>query len=133
LWYNIVITMKNLYYIWTVVLIILTCNCTGIHKTLAPSSSSATDFPAKNWKYYSKAEDAGFNSKKLLKAKEQLALLDTTGLLVVVGGKILLEYGNVSEVSYVASIRKSILAIMYGKYVANNTIDLELVVPIEPP
>jgi CubicO group peptidase (beta-lactamase class C family) len=51
--------------------------------------------------------------------------IPTTGLLVVVGGRVLFEYGDVEEVSYLASVRKSILAMLYGNYVADGTIDLE--------
>lgn len=50
--------------------------------------------------------------------------LETTGMLVLQNGKILYEYGDIEEVSYIASCRKSILSILYGKYVENGTIDL---------
>ncbi|MDC8002503.1 DUF2306 domain-containing protein [Aureisphaera galaxeae] len=49
---------------------------------------------------------------------------ETTSMIVVENGKVVYEYGDVSEVSYNASVRKSILAILYGKYVSNGTIDL---------
>ena len=39
---------------------------------------------------------------------------NTTGLVVVDRGKMVLAFGDVSELSYVASVRKSILAILYG-------------------
>lgn len=50
--------------------------------------------------------------------------LETTGMLVLKDGKILYEYGDIKEVSYIASCRKSVLSILYGKYVENGTIDL---------
>lgn len=49
----------------------------------------------------------------------------TTGMLVLYDGKIVYEYGNIEEVSYIASCRKSVLSILYGKYVENETIDLK--------
>lgn len=49
---------------------------------------------------------------------------NTTGVLVVIDGKAVLEYGDIDELSYLASCRKSILAMLYGKYVENGTIDL---------
>jgi len=118
--------MKIWYFLYIVTLITVACNCTGLNKTLGRSTSKNAEFPGKNWGYYSKSEDTGFDSKKLLQVREKLTSLDTSGLLVVVGGKILLEYGDISETSTVASIRKSILAIMYGKYVANGIIELDL-------
>lgn len=47
-----------------------------------------------------------------------------TGLVIVHKGQIILEYGDVEQNSYIASCRKSILSILYGKYVENGTIDL---------
>jgi len=43
---------------------------------------------------------------------------------VAVGGRVLFEYGDQSHLSYLASVRKSVLAILYGKYVENETIPL---------
>ncbi len=50
--------------------------------------------------------------------------LETTGMLILQNGKILYKYGDIEEVSYIASCRKSVLSILYGKYVENGTIDL---------
>jgi CubicO group peptidase (beta-lactamase class C family) len=50
--------------------------------------------------------------------------LETTGMLILQNGKILYEYGDIEELGYNASVRKSILSILYGKYVENGTIDL---------
>lgn len=49
---------------------------------------------------------------------------ETTSMIVLENGKVVYEYGDVSEISYNASVRKSILAMLYGKYVENGTIDL---------
>ncbi|NRB62322.1 MAG: serine hydrolase [Saprospiraceae bacterium] len=51
--------------------------------------------------------------------------LETTGMIILKDGKILYEYGETEEVSFTASCRKSILSILYGKYVENGTIDLK--------
>ncbi len=48
----------------------------------------------------------------------------TTGMVVLYDGKMVYEYGDIAEVSYLASCRKSVLAMMYGKYVEDGTIDL---------
>ena len=44
--------------------------------------------------------------------------------MAVVGGRALYEYGDLTTVSYLASVRKSVLAMLFGKYVANGTIKL---------
>lgn len=83
-------------------------------------------FPGEEWEHYEKPEDAGYSSEKL---REMLGYIvestNTTGLMVVVSGKVLGQYGDVEELSYLASVRKSILAMLYGKYVENGTIKLE--------
>jgi len=48
-----------------------------------------------------------------------------TGLLIIHKGEIVLEYGDIEENSYIASCRKSILAMLFGKYVEKGTIDLD--------
>lgn len=44
--------------------------------------------------------------------------------MAVVGGRVLFEYGDVETVSYLASVRKSILSMLYGIYVERGVIDL---------
>ena len=71
-------------------------------------------------------ESAGFQKDKLEKvaeyAKEKTG---TTGLVVVVNGKIIYTYGDIKQVSYTASCRKSVLSMLYGKYVVDGTIKLD--------
>jgi CubicO group peptidase (beta-lactamase class C family) len=50
---------------------------------------------------------------------------NTTGLVVVDRGRVVYRYGDLEELSYVASVRKSILAMLYGSWVENGTIKLE--------
>lgn len=47
-----------------------------------------------------------------------------TGVMVVVGGEQIYSFGALDRLSYIASCRKSVLAMLYGKYVENGTIDL---------
>lgn len=49
----------------------------------------------------------------------------TTAMLVSSGGRLLFEYGDTSAVSFIASARKSVLAMLYGRYVENGTIRLD--------
>ena len=50
--------------------------------------------------------------------------MGTTGLMIIVHGRVAFQYGDVKEVSYIASCRKSVLSMMYGNYVANGKIKL---------
>lgn len=82
-------------------------------------------FPQKEWQTVERPESAGFSSKRLDAVRAWTASLDTTAIMVVVGGRALFTYGDVTHVSYLASGRKSVLSLLYGKYVENGTIKLE--------
>lgn len=48
-----------------------------------------------------------------------------TGLVIAHRGKLVHVYGDIEDNSYIASCRKSVLAMIYGKYVLNGQIDLD--------
>lgn len=54
-----------------------------------------------------------------------LETLETTGFMVVIRGRVACEYGDLAEVSYIASVRKSVLSMLYGPGVAAGSIRLE--------
>ena len=63
-------------------------------------------------------ESVGFQKDKLEKVAEYATEnTGTTGLVVVVNGKIIYTYGDIKQVSYTASCRKSVLSMLYGKYI----------------
>lgn len=49
---------------------------------------------------------------------------ETTGLIVLIDGEVVYEYGDLQVVSYIASCRKSVLSMLYGKYVMDESMDL---------
>ena len=81
-------------------------------------------FPGKSWERIGKPESVGYSSERLQALRAWVASLDTTAMIVSVGGRSLFEYGDLTHQSYLASVRKSVLAIIYGKYVENGTIPL---------
>jgi CubicO group peptidase (beta-lactamase class C family) len=82
-------------------------------------------FPGREWARIERPESVGYSSARLRALGEWVESLDTTAMMVVVGGRSLFEYGDLSHLSYLASVRKSVLAILYGKYVENGTIRLD--------
>jgi len=91
----------------------------------APAQSKAPAYPGKEWERIEKPEAVGYSSARLQALRGWLQALDTTALLVSIGGRSLFEYGDLTHLSYLASVRKSVLAILYGKYVENGTIKLD--------
>ena len=91
----------------------------------APPVQPSPVFPGANWARVEKPEAVGFSSTRLQAVRGWLASIDTTAAFVTVGGRVLLEYGDIAHLSYLASVRKSVLAMLYGKYVENGTIRLD--------
>ena len=89
-------------------------------------SGEAQIYPDINWATHQNPVDAGWSdSDRRAFTRYIIDSTHITGLVIIHKGQIILEYGDLEENSYIASCRKSVLAILYGKYVENGTIDLD--------
>ena len=88
-------------------------------------SAAETVYPGASWERVADAAAAGFSSAALDSIHPYVEGINTSAVMAVVGGRVLFEHGPVDSLSYLASVRKSILAMLYGNYVADGTIDLE--------
>jgi CubicO group peptidase (beta-lactamase class C family) len=70
-------------------------------------------------------ESVGYSTKKLAVLRQWVSTQDTASMLVVVQGRVVFSYGDVTHSSKIASARKSVLSMLYGRYVANGKIDLD--------
>lgn len=101
---------------------------------LAAAGASATDAPShahqkttgKPWKTVMDIPSARWSPAKLADMEAQLYPMATTSMMVVRNGEIVYKYGNLSDVNYLASSRKSVLSMLFGKYVAEGKIDLDM-------
>ena len=82
-------------------------------------------YPGASWERHVDPRAAGYCRPGLDAATEKVKALPTTGMMAVVGGRVLWAHGDLEAISYLASVRKSILAMMFGKYVENGTIELD--------
>lgn len=82
-------------------------------------------FSGKAFEEKSSLEDTGFTKAGL---EELSAYIHenaaTTGMMILHEGKVMYKYGDVKKISYLASCRKSVLSMLYGKHVDNGTINL---------
>ena len=92
--------------------------------TIAQGRATAT-FPGAEWERIADPKSAGYCQAGLDAATARAQTLPTTGVMVVVGGRVLWQHGDLQAVTYVASVRKSILAMLFGRYVQRGTIALE--------
>lgn len=89
------------------------------------SCSRKGAYPGIAWEKYQSPTSIGFKARQLAKVTEYIKdSSNTTALVALYDGKVIYEYGDVSTISYIASCRKSVLSMLYGKYVDNGTIDL---------
>jgi CubicO group peptidase (beta-lactamase class C family) len=94
----------------------------------APSASVAVArgvYPVPSWTAVESPEAVGWSRARLDSVRAKLSTLSTTGFMAVVGGRVLMEYGDVRAVSYLASVRKSVLSMLFGIAVANGTVNLD--------
>ena len=82
-------------------------------------------YPGAEWEAVPDAGCAGWSVAGLEAVRGHLSGMSTTGFMAVVGGRTLLEYGDLERVSYLASVRKSILSMLYGIHVERDDIDLD--------
>jgi CubicO group peptidase (beta-lactamase class C family) len=78
--------------------------------------------PGADWER-AKPESMGYSSPRLDALRTWLKTQSTTAMVVIVHGKIIFEYGDLKLVSKVASVRKSILSMLYGNYVVAGKAD----------
>jgi CubicO group peptidase (beta-lactamase class C family) len=89
-----------------------------------PPGGSPAVFPGASWERVYVPEETGWSREGILAALDKLKTMTTTALVAVADGRILFDYGDPAELSYLASVRKSILAILYGVYVERGKVDL---------
>jgi hypothetical protein len=100
---------------------------TGVVALQAQVSATPV-FPGASWECVAPRDVAahGWSQEALRKTTEYIRdESNTTGLVVVDRGRIVYRYGDIEERSYVASVRKSILSMLYGYWVENGTIKLD--------
>lgn len=85
-------------------------------------------FPGATWEYVGRSDLAGYgwSADVLRKTTEYIRdQSNTTGLVVVDRGRVVYQYGDIEELSYIASARKSVLAMLYGYWVEKGVIKLD--------
>ena len=83
-----------------------------------------SDYPGESWDFVS-PESMGYSSAKLEQLRKTIEKdYTTTSMMVIVGGKVIFSMGDLEEPVRIASCRKSLMSMLYGKYVENGTIDL---------
>lgn len=82
-------------------------------------------YPQKEWEMMNHVSDFGWSQDKINQLyRYAIDSTNATGIIVIQSGKMIYDYGDTHELSYIASVRKSLLSMLYGKYVENGSIRL---------
>ncbi len=92
----------------------------------AGGACSALPSVAQPWEIIDDPAAMGYSAAALEAVGGYTEGIPTDAFVVMVDGQTLMEYGDTHVLNYVASVRKSVLAMLYGNYVADGTIDLDL-------
>jgi CubicO group peptidase (beta-lactamase class C family) len=79
--------------------------------------------PGAEWQQTS-PESVSYSSPKLEAMRAWVKTQATSSMMVIVQGRVIFSYGDVSHTSKIASVRKSVLGLLYGNYAAGGKIDL---------
>jgi CubicO group peptidase (beta-lactamase class C family) len=94
--------------------------------SLVGCASPGTSQPAPvDWSRHASLAEAGLSPLKMKSVEAVVFPLETSSMLILKKGKIAYSYGDIDTPSYLASARKSILAMLFGKYVLRGTINLD--------
>jgi CubicO group peptidase (beta-lactamase class C family) len=97
----------------------------GRQSGLVQSKSEET-FPGKSWQPLSSSEKVKWSAEKLAAARAYANAdsIHTSAVMVVQGGEVVDQWGDINQKIDCYSIRKSLLSALYGIYSAEGAIDI---------
>jgi CubicO group peptidase (beta-lactamase class C family) len=98
--------------------------CASVGTNAPRGEATAYVYPDTGWQRV-QPELVGWSAAGLERLRAELATLPTTGMMAVTGGRVFFEYGDLQRISYLASVRKSLLSMLFGIYVERGLIDLD--------
>src|SRR5262249_31843138 len=91
--------------------------------TAVRAQTAAAVFPGDTWQRVEDPTKIGWSKSGLDAVQARISTLSSSAMVVVEHGKIIYTYGDITAQSYLASVRKSILSMLYGIEIARRHID----------
>jgi CubicO group peptidase (beta-lactamase class C family) len=93
--------------------------------TFAMSAEPNSDrhWPGKHWEAAEDIEHLGWSRQKLEAAKAKAIEAGSAAGMIVTGGKVVAQWGDVARLYRAHSVRKSFMSALYGIYVAEGKLD----------
>ena len=98
------------------------CSSTSPSSQATPAAATPV-YPGADWERVSDPTALGWSREGLDSVRATLSRMATTGMMVTEGGRVVFEYGDLTKQSYLASVRKSVLSMLYGIEIARGTVD----------
>jgi dihydroorotase/N-acyl-D-amino-acid deacylase len=97
-------------------------------RTAAPVDAAAAQtprpvFPGDTWQRVADPTRIGWSKSGLDSVQSRISRLTSSAMVVVEHGRIVYSYGDLTAQSYLASVRKSLLSMLYGIEIARQHID----------
>jgi CubicO group peptidase (beta-lactamase class C family) len=93
--------------------------------TPATSTSASATYPGAEWEVIEDLAAAGYDPVRFNALRARVIAEGTSAMLVIAGGRVVFAHGDVTRPTYLASARKSVVSMLYGRYVADRTIRLD--------
>ncbi len=95
----------------------------AVHSAPVLAPRSRHMFPGDSWPRVADPAAAGWQRAGLDSVRATLSRMNTSSMMVVEHGRVVFTYGDLKEQSYLASVRKSILSMLYGIEIQRGHID----------
>ena len=86
-------------------------------------SAAGSVFPGADWERVADPAAAGWSRAGLDTVRATVSRMNTTAMMVVEHGRVVFEYGDLTRQSYLASVRKSVLSMLFGIEIARGKVD----------
>ena len=95
-------------------------------QSAAAQTKTQDSFPGKSWGHISSLEKAGWSKEKLAAAHEysNADSIHTSAVMIVRGGEVVDEWGDIDKKIDSYSVRKSLLSALIGIYSSEGVIDI---------
>ena len=98
--------------------------CSSLENSDIPVLAAPPAYPGLEWEKVEDPTTFGWSPENLEQARQQAEKINSESVMIVDSGRLIAAWGDISDVYYIASCRKSILSILYGAYVEDSTIRL---------
>jgi CubicO group peptidase (beta-lactamase class C family) len=81
-------------------------------------------YPEKSWEYITSPEEVGWSARQLYVAQVCAEVLGSAAVMVITGGRVLVEWGDAQRRLPCHSMRKSLLSSLFGRAVQEGKIQI---------